>query len=793
MEWILGPALATLFLGTPNLVAGPWDLSGFGAGATAVFIDPTGAARADGFELHLRSNHQAAQPGDAHNHLLGDVTYGAAAVLPFNGLSLAAGYAWGLSKTRGGAIGLALATSHNAYLGVMFHHQRLDAGQTQQRWELGVAGEPSRWLSWALSLGIRPRDTTTWDNTREEARAGLALRPFAGSEVLTIGLEYAGSRRADLAVLTTAPRFAALLDTSFLPSTHVFVSGERQGDAWRLWSGLSVSLFAGPELIAAASSGDDGERLRGGLALNLRAAPTEPTLAYPTVEVPLGGDLRDHSHGWFQGGEVVSSLVPKLDALGQNPAVERVVLAIGQLDVGLAMVAELRAAIHRLRHAGKVVVAELGSADERGYMVAAAADEVVMDPFGTLTLDGFAMTVHYVGDSLANFGVRFEQISIGRYKSGADPLTRGSPRPEDQEVYQEIVTQAYAQLRAVLRNDRQLDPKTSDAIAAERILTAPQALAYGLVDALSPPPGARATPPDVDKRIPYAATVTPSPLWGMPPVIAVVGIAGPIVMQAGNGFLSSDEAVAPDIAARLEALRVQSRVAGVVLRIDSPGGDVVAAELIWRAVKRLAAAKPVVASFGDVAASGGYYVATAAHCLFAEPATLTGSIGIFSLHPDVSGLLAMAQVGRAVYAAPPDADWMSATRPLDAVGRHSLERLLQHYYDAFVDRVAEGRQLSRARTQELAQGRVYTGAEAVELTLVDKIGGIAEAIAEVARRAQVQADHEVDWPRRPAALALLGGRLGGLAGTPSALSSVLAAVARLSGRPLALMPSLIEY
>jgi protease-4 len=207
--------------------------------------------------------------------------------------------------------------------------------------------------------------------------------------------------------------------------------------------------------------------------------------------------------------------------------------------------------------------------------------------------------------------------------------------------------------------------------------------------------------------------------------------------------MSGAESVVDQLNAAAEA----SEVKAIVLRIDSPGGDAVASDLIWRAVKKAREKKPVIASMGDLAASGGYLVAVGAERIFAQPSTLTGSIGVFVLKPELSGLLEKLSIHRDVQARGKYADIASMSRPWTAEERALVERQVDVVYANFLDRVVEGRALPRAEVEKVAGGRVWTGQQALERKLVDQLGGLGDAVAAARQRAGL-GPHEVVEVRR---------------------------------------------
>ncbi|MBI3179434.1 MAG: S49 family peptidase, partial [Deltaproteobacteria bacterium] len=665
------------------------DVSGYSRGVEAAPFDPAAVAWAQGFELHLR-----------HRFAESDGRAGAYLLVPLGGLTLYSGYDWlGLPDSDGRrlSVGAALRLSERAALGVALRDIHTPAGNATE-WDLGLSYVPASWLS--LSLGVDAANAPRLAGVRQDPllRAGIGLRPLAGAPWLTLGgdARFVGDSfdRVDSRLLADAAWRGVHLIAAYGPDDRT------------VWFGAGVALFAA-ELKSTLAPGG----IRSGAehaseaasSLTLRANPTESVVGHSDrrVVLALRGDLRDEPTGIFDRGPVIATLPLDLARLAEDPSVGTLVLQLGGMDIGLATVGELRRAIQAARKNGKRVIADINNADDKTYLIAAAADHIRIDPAATLHLDGFAITAHYLAGALDKLGIRFDTVEIGRYKSGADPLTRSEPRPEDIEVMQSILGQATQGLVQAVASGRRKSVDEVRALVARGVFTAQQAHAEGLVDEILPALSSRHT--FGERR----GAAPPSSLWGPPRQIAVVPVTGTIVVSDGENPLPGDSAEAPAIVDQIESACADGNVAAVVVRVDSGGGDVYASELIWRAIKRCAEVKPVVASMGDVAASGGYYVATAAPVILAEADTVTGSIGIFSLHPDVSELYRKIGVRAYIHKEGPRADWDSAAHALRPEDREAQAAVLKSYYELFIGHVAEGRGLAvdHVRTA-LAEGRV---------------------------------------------------------------------------------------
>jgi len=411
------------------------------------------------------------------------------------------------------------------------------------------------------------------------------------------------------------------------------------------------------------------------------------------------------------------------------------------------------------------------------YYLASAFREVWMQPSGTLGLVGFATNATFLRDALDKAGIQAQFIAKGEYKSAANRFTEAGYTDAHREADSRLIESLHAQVLAAVADSRHLEPAELDALADKAPLLRDDALAGRLVDRVgfrdeayariteligapdvSPdpadPPVAALLPaddPDAPPRLylsRYAkASAVPSP--GLPgrkskPTIAVVTLAGQLVSGRGGRQLSplgTSSAGGDTIAAALREAGANDDVSAVVLRVDSPGGSVTASETIWREVVRLReAGKPVVASMGAVAASGGYYVSMAADAIVANPGTITGSIGVITGKFIARDLKDRLGVGSDSVRTNANADAWSLNQPFTSAQRASVEAETELCYADFVARVAEGRDLTIEAVDAVARGRVWTGADALEHGLVDELGGLRTAV----RRAKVLAGFEPD-------------------------------------------------
>ena len=453
---------------------------------------------------------------------------------------------------------------------------------------------------------------------------------------------------------------------------------------------------------------------------------------------------------------------------------ERAVLLVDARGTagGWARLHELRSALIRVRNAGGHVFAYLEAADLPDYYLASAAETVYIHPAGELRTYGLSWSILYFAEALEKIGVRVEALHIDEYKSAHEPWTQTEPSAADREQRTEILRDTFGLVVhdiAQARTKSLADVRTWLAAAPH---TPQSAVEAGMVDAvlhrdelttkMSSALGA-----NVDFAR-FAATDPEKPTWSQAPYIAVVVIEGTIVDGESRSlpFLGVRFAGAETITRTLREVRSDPACRGIVVRVDSPGGSALASDVIWREIDLTRQAHrrdpgfnpPIVVSMGDVAGSGGYYVAVGAQRVFADPLSMTGSIGVVSLHFDVSGLLAKLGISRATFQEGDNPPVDGIFAPYSARQRERVRQSMQHTYDLFRERVAKGRNMDADAVHRLGRGRVYSGLDAAALDLVDELGGLHDALAWVRQRAGVGRWRDLELrvlPRQPTLLDLI--------------------------------------
>ena len=478
---------------------------------------------------------------------------------------------------------------------------------------------------------------------------------------------------------------------------------------------------------------------------------------YTHVEIRLGGSIPEESIARpplpFLRRRVAPTILETLLLLAEirrDARLRTVLVRITPLAVGWARVQELGGALDAIRAAGKRVFVYVEQAGTAEYVLACHGDEILMPPTASLQLLGLRAEVLFLKDLLDRLGVKAEFLAEGKFKSAAEALTRSDLSKSARENLDAILDSIYAQVTGAIAEGRKLPPDRVAALVVGGPYLVEKARAAGLVDRAMYRHEAR-------RLVRDEHGARPIPI-GVFSAMAARRKARRVLADAGSaiGLLVADGAIAADRAAGLGArrklvtprvmrraigrLRRDPRVRAVVLRVQSPGGDGLASDLIYQELRRLAAVKPLVVSMGDVAASGGYFLALAGAHVVAEPTTLTGSIGVIAGKLALGGLYGKLGLSKAVLRRGANADFESDALPLSETGRARLREHLEFFYRDFVGKVADARGMTVARARKIAQGRVWTGAQAVEVGLVDALGGLADALAEAKKRAGIPAD-----------------------------------------------------
>jgi protease IV len=437
---------------------------------------------------------------------------------------------------------------------------------------------------------------------------------------------------------------------------------------------------------------------------------------------------------------------------------------------GYAALREVRAALDDFRASGKPITAYLSYATTKTYYLASAASDLAMDPYGIILMPGLASEPAFYAGAFEKYGVNVQVTRVGKYKSAVEPFIRREMSPENREEIQKLLGDIWSGLLGDIGRSRKIEPASIQGVVDAEGLIRPDAaktsklvdrIAYRdeIYDALKAQTG-RAGSKEPFKQIrldEYAKGVkdiadapkkdgdVPRTPPGRSGRIAIVYAEGEIVDGEGD----SGEVGGTKFSRELRKLRQDENVKAVVLRVNSPGGSASASEVIQREVRLMKKVKPIIVSMGTYAASGGYWISAYGDRIFAEPTTVTGSIGVFGIQFDVQKLANNFGITFDSVKTGKFADALTISRPKTPEEIAVLQRMVDWIYGEFIGKVAEARHLPKAQVEEIAQGRVWSGDEALKLGLVDELGGLNAAIAFAANKAGLGSNYRlVEYPRQ---------------------------------------------
>jgi len=462
--------------------------------------------------------------------------------------------------------------------------------------------------------------------------------------------------------------------------------------------------------------------------------------------------------------------------------VKALVLEPRGLDAGWAKLEELRAEILAFKQSGKPVYAYLRNAGTREYYLATAADKIYMAPEDELDVKGIRAELMFLKGTLDKLGVTMEFEHVGKYKDAPDTFTKTSPSPETLEVTNQILDQYYGNMVQVIAEGRKLPPGAVRGVIDQGPFIGKSALDSGLVDALifeDEMLGQLNANLKTDLKKIGARSY--SKAGGADPSgrsrIAYVTGDGEITRGNPGEDVSDSGITAFSLVKVLRQVADDSSIKGVILRVDSPGGDGIASDDILHEMKVLSKKKPVLISMSDLAASGGYFIAMTGDPVLAYSNTLTGSIGVFFGKVNLSGLYDKIGMKKELLKRGHFADIDSENKPLSAEEKDKVQKEIQVFYRGFVERVAEARKRPYDQVEPLAQGRVWLGAQAKMNGLVDEIGGLDRAVEMIKQRTNIPASEQVTLVTYPPRRTLLEMLLKSSTDNNSELESAIKAVA----------------
>ncbi len=667
-----------------------------------------------------------------------------------------------------------------------------------------MSARPSRYLALAaVARGFN--DDPRYGRGYE---VGASLRPL-GTRAFEVGLEGVAQKGRDQWI----PRGVLGVDVPWIGRLRgdlALLEPRSDDRRWMASIGLDLNGL-GSQTFGGALLGDayGGAGFYAGLAVRGYGEPGFPGTLGEVVKIRLEKVPGNRAH---------VALLRKLWALAESDAVAAVVLQLkADPASSSAHGEELGDAVRMLRSRGKKVICHLEDAGARSLHVCSQADRTVMNPAGGLRFAGMRAQYTYYGEALSKLGVRAEFVRIGAHKTAAESFVLSGPTDVARADHDGMLREVYDVLISDVGGGRRIQDGELRARIAKGPFVAKEALAAGLIDGYAyddelglvvrelyaaGPQNPRLT--DAKDSVAFMHRA-PAEL-GERDRLAIVYVEGDMIDGRSRDVpvLGNRLAGGYTIADAIDAARKDPRVKAIVLRVETPGGSSMAADVIWRAVDKARADKPVVVSMGSTAASGGYYIAAPASVIYANRGTLTGSIGIFYGKVDVSALAGALGIHVVTHRTAPRADAESIYRPFTDDEREELGRKVKIFYDTFVDRVARGRKMSPAAVDAVGRGHVWSGRQAKERGLVDHVGGLREAMGEARRLGGLRADAPVvELPRVPKDLLSLALGLAGVSAKEDEPLPVPPAILSLArglypfalqpeGTPLARLPFDVE-
>lgn len=541
---------------------------------------------------------------------------------------------------------------------------------------------------------------------------------------------------------------------------------------------------------AAASSGDvtiTASDLSSTVTEEIRKADAK-TADEPkdnVLLISLSGDMPERGEPLSLFGEKSKSLKGYLDTIRKardDKNVKTVVFRLTASSFGLATAQELAMAISELRAKGKKTYGVIEDDSQASYIVAAACGEVVLPPSADLMLYGVKAEGYFFRSLLEKIGVNAQIIHVGKYKSYGEMFTEDDFTSPARENMTEIVDDVYGQLVDAISSSRKITREEAEAAINRGPSSAQEAKDAKLIDRigyaddlldelrksgatiLDDSDYAKDKADKSDEVSIFSLLSAISRQQGSSqdksskyPQVAVVYAVGPIMLGSdqGVGFGNETEIYSDDFISTLDEIQKDKKIKAVILRVNSPGGSAFASDLIWKKMEELKRTKPVVASMGDVAASGGYYIAMGATKIVAHGGTFTGSIGVVGGKFNLSGGYGKLGIRKTTISKGSFASLFSETSDFNPQERALIERMMGKTYDEFITKAAQGRKLPKEKMNELAQGKVWVGSRAKDVGLVDEIGGLAQAISDAKILMGLKADEKVSLISYPKEVGIL--------------------------------------
>lgn len=464
-----------------------------------------------------------------------------------------------------------------------------------------------------------------------------------------------------------------------------------------------------------------------------------------TYRNPWDSYLNDSGNGQAVS---LTQLLNAIDNAKKNPKIDGIYLTASAPVAGMASLSEIRQRLLDFRKSGKFVVAYADNYAQAGYYLASAADELYLNPQGAVDLHGIASTTLFYKQTLAKLGVEMNVFKVGTYKGAVEPYTNMQLSDANREQMNSFTQALWSEILKDISVSRNIEATALNAMVDEAPLfyTAKEYMQNKLVDTVLYSREMKGVlnsylDQDEDESISFVSVGEMNRARAISRNRGIDGLVK--VIYAEGNIIDGDDGVSGygninrTLASELIRVAEDDDIDAVVMRVNSPGGSAFVSDVIWDAVEYVKSRKPIVISMGDYAASGGYYISCAANYIYAEPGTITGSIGIFGMFPSFAGTAEKIALTYDGVKTNQYADLGNALRPLTDGEKALFQKMVEQGYDTFITRVANGRNLSKAMVDSIGQGRVWTGEQALERKLVDAMGGLDDAIVKAAALAKM--------------------------------------------------------
>ena len=512
---------------------------------------------------------------------------------------------------------------------------------------------------------------------------------------------------------------------------------------------ISILFFTGIAAIATS--------------INFKTVDSAFVSENSVLNIDLNTSVRDRSpafnpFGFFSENATgiigMDAIIGSINKAKKDEKIKGIRLNSGLISSGWAQAREIRNCLNEFKKSGKFIYAYADFMSQKGYYLSSVADSIFMNPIGSIELKGLSSEVLYFEDFQNQYGLKMEVIRHGKYKSAVEPFLQDKMSDENRAQIKGLLDAVWTTISDEIVESRAISKKALEKMVEELTVTdAKEAITNGIIDAL-------VYEDDFEKSIKAALEIDKDDSINsvefyelntqmktfdsdVKDQIAVIYANGPILYTSGTEEVIGKKALNQ----AFQEVETNKNIKGAVLRIDSPGGDAMTSEIILNAMRKLKGKKPLVVSLGNIAASGGYYIACLGDKIYASPMTITGSIGVLAAFPNMRGLAERIGINAEQVNSHKNAMGYSLFEPLNDGFKNSTKSAIEKVYTTFKSRVSEGRSLNMEKVEDLSKGRIWSGKDAVENGLVDAIGGLEDAIQATAEMAAIENYNIDSYPK----------------------------------------------